>query len=577
MKILWEAGGFFDILKAMQGEKTAPSAKGSWLWKHLGLILIILLQTALYLWAGANKAYLHMDEAFSLGLTHFEQIDPASQEDFYNHWHSGEYFEDYLAVDETKKWDFRPVIQNQKDDVHPPLYYLLLRVGQNTVAGQYSKWPGIILNILIAAGNTVLVFLILGKLLEKEQHSKAKALVMTGVVALTIATVSAVVYIRMYQLLTFWILLTVWWHLCLYERTKVSWKLLVAIGGTAVAGMLTQYYYLFFLVPLWVVFVVKYVREKKWRELSWYTGALVLVGGVSLVLWPVMLKHMFFGYRGQGVVQSLLNISQVFRQIWDYILIIDYYDFHRMLILAVAMVVLLWLWRSLKIECSTIKTVEKTTWEMKIGLKFGSGMRERKSGSLWPVVIWPTMIYFLIVAAVSPYIELRYVMPVCGLIVMMVSWWLYRALTSVLNDKMSNVVMLGFLGIMLVAAPVQLAMGAMRIELLYRDKEGLMRELQANRDVPTVYFITTENNRFLDNLLPFVVMDQSYLALDRRPSELKVEQIVRGKDLSRGLYVWISDQYNHKEILDEVREATDLGEVRHVRGVNTCDVYYLSK
>ncbi len=561
----------------MQGAKAAQGAKRNWFGKHLGLILIILVQTAVYILAGVNKAYLHMDEAFSLGLTHFEQIDPASQADFYDHWHSGEYFEDYLAVDKAEVWDLGPVFRNQKNDVHPPLYYLLLRLSQNMVAGQYSKWPGIILNILIAAGNTVLIFAILNKLLQKEKQSKIKTLVMTAVAALTIATVSAVVYIRMYQLLTFWVLLTTWLHLQLYEREKLSWKLLVAIGVTVVAGMLTQYYYLFFLAPLWLVLLVKYVRAKRWKELGWYTGTLLLAGGVSLAIWPVMLQHMFFGYRGQGVLGSLLDLPRLVGQVWEYILIVDYYDFHRILIIAVAILVVVWLMRNLKMERSTVQTAEKTTWEMKVGLKFKVSARDQEAGNLWPVVGWPTMVYFLIVAAVSPYIELRYVMPVCGLIVIIVVWWLYRSLGQVLTEKMRNAVVAGFLGVMLVAAPVQLATGAMRIELLYRDKEALMEELQANNEVSTVYFITTENNRFLDNLLPFVVMDQSYLALDRRPGELKVEQIVRGRDLSHGLYVWISDQYKHEEILQEVQEATDLDKVRHVRGVNTCDIYYLSK
>jgi len=541
------------------------------------LIVVVLVQTAVYLLAGAGKAYLHMDEAFSLGLTHFEQIDLASQPDFYDHWHTNEYFEEYLAVDEDAVWDLRPVIENQKNDVHPPLYYLLLRLGQNTIAGKYSKWPGIIINIVIAVGNTLLVFAILQKLLAQEKKGQMKALVMTAVVALTIATVSSVVYIRMYQLLTFWVLLTAWLHLKLYSSEKMDWKLLLGIGLTALAGVLTQYYYLFFLMPMWVVLAVKYMRMKKWKNLCGYTGVLVIAGGLSLLIWPPMLQHMFFGYRGQGVLQSLLNIPQLIGQVWQYALIVDYYDFHRMLILLVAALVVVWLIRNFRIEKTAMKTEGKSTWELKVGLRFGVGkVADSEKQSLWPVVVWPTLVYFLVVAAVSPYIELRYIMPVCGLIVIVMVWWLYLALGKVMSSKKRDGLVAGFLGIMIVAAPVQLMSGMMRIELLYNDKTELMQELRQNSEVPTVYFISTENNRFLDNLLPFVTMKQSYLALDLRPTRVEVEQIVRGRDLSRGLYVWISDQYDHEEILGIVEQTTDLREVRHVRGVNTCDIYYLS-
>lgn len=293
--------------------------------------MIIAVQTLIYGLAGAGKAYIHMDEAYSLALAQYDKIEITANEDFYDHWHTREYFQDYLAVQEDERWDFAPVYENQKNDVHPPLFYLLLRLAMEMVPGEFSKWPGIILNIVVAGVNTVVMYAVVRKLLGKVKNAEVKALILTAVAGLTIAAVSAVVYIRMYMLLTLFVTLTVWVHLKLYESKKASWKLLLGVGLVALGGVLTQYYYLFFLVPLWVVMAVKYVKEKEWRGLGVYTGVLAMAGVASLLIWPWSIQHMFFGYRGQGVIGSLLDVPGLLVGIWKYVEVLDYNAFHRTL------------------------------------------------------------------------------------------------------------------------------------------------------------------------------------------------------------------------------------------------------
>ena len=96
--------------------------------KELLLVIIFLiLQTIIYICVGINKSYLHIDEAYSFGLANYDKIEIQDNKDFFNNWHSKEYFEDYLAVQEDEKGNYVPVYENQKNDVHPPLYYILLR------------------------------------------------------------------------------------------------------------------------------------------------------------------------------------------------------------------------------------------------------------------------------------------------------------------------------------------------------------------------------------------------------------------------------------------------------------------
>ena len=48
------------------------------------------------------------------------------------------------------------------------------------------------------------------------------------------------------------------------------------------------------------------------------------------------------------------------------------------------------------------------------------GDRQSQDTIAWKIVAYPTVIYFLIVAAVSPFIELRYIMPVTSLMLVIV-------------------------------------------------------------------------------------------------------------------------------------------------------------
>ena len=113
------------------------------------ILTIILVQTLLYVFVASQKGYIHMDEAYSYGLTNYDRVNIYDNEDFYNTWHDNDYYKDYLVIDEDEVDSYKQVYENQKNDVHPPLYYLLLRLMMNFSIGNFSIWPGVILNIII--------------------------------------------------------------------------------------------------------------------------------------------------------------------------------------------------------------------------------------------------------------------------------------------------------------------------------------------------------------------------------------------------------------------------------------------
>lgn len=516
------------------------------------LVVIILLQTIIYIGAGIGKAYIHMDEAYSLALTHYDKLDITKNEDFYNNWHTNKYFQEYLAVQEDELDNFNPVYENQKNDVHPPLFYLLLRVAQNFAVGHFSKWPGIILNILIHAGITILFYVIWQLLLAGEKNAKLKALAITGFSAITIASISSAVYIRMYALLTLIVLLTLWLHLKL--NSAKTWRplLLASISTVALLGILTQYYYLFFLAPLYAITSIRLIKEKAWRRLAVYTSVLVTAGVISLLIWPYSLQHMFFGYRGQGVIQSFFNLPLLATNIAKYLQIISYNVFHQLGFVLIAIILGLYFYLQQKHKT-------KTSHEQILSL-----------------IIWPTFIYFLLASAASPYIELRYVMPICGLIFGLVFYALYYVLKHIMKKGTCNKVTFCIMVVVWAAAPIQLALGAMRIELIYRDRTTVMQTTAEHQEAPLLYLVNSKGNRFLDNILPYTIAKQSYLMIDvdyTNPENIK--KVLADKDLSHGLILWISDKDDRDKVLESARSATGLSEIEFVQVINMCSVYYL--
>ena len=200
------------------------------------IIAIVIIQTIAFIIAGANKSYIHMDETYSLGLANYDKVEIQDNNDFYNQWHSKEYYEDYLAVQNKDIGKYSQVYENQKNDVHPPLYYLLLRFAMGFHRGSYSKWEGITLNIIIYAFVTIFVYLIIKKLLEGEEKYKEKSAILALVSSLTLASINNVIYIRMYALATLNIVITTYLHLKLLDTKGNNYKLLTAIGISALVG-----------------------------------------------------------------------------------------------------------------------------------------------------------------------------------------------------------------------------------------------------------------------------------------------------------------------------------------------------
>ena len=571
------------------------------------IVIILIIQTIIFVIAGINKSYIHMDEAYSLGLTNYNKVEIQQNEDFYNTWHNKEYYEDYLSVNDNEKNNFLPVYENQKNDVHPPLYYLFLRIAMQFNIGSFSKWPGIILNIIIYLFITIFMYLILRKLFAKSENSQIKSAFLALISSLTLASINNAIYIRMYALSSLNILITTYLHLKLAEKKGNNYKLLVAIGISALVGSLTHYYYLFYLAMLFIMFVIKYLKEKEYKELAKYIITMIIAGILSLIIFPYSIKHMFFGYRGQGAINSLLNISEFFIKICQYILIINVYAFNNILFILVVFILGIIIYKKIK----KIKLIEKNKY-----IKY---------------ILYPTIFYFLLVAMSAPWIELRYMMPICSIIFILIMYLLIMLLKNIVKEKTLNIIVI-VIALLMFIMPfisnqiIDISVGKkfkyeqenaysskqeiveklksesnipinifskftdasiddtllfiknFRIEpeVLYSNKHKITEMIEKEyKNLPTLYLFNSNNNRFLDDILLFAKINKSYIAKDIECNSQNMKQIMKDKDTSHGILVFINDGQEKDEKIDIIKETFGFEQTTYLQRLNACDLYYI--
>lgn len=511
------------------------------------IAVILIIQTIVFVIIGANKSYIHMDEAYSLGLASYDKVEIQYNEDFYNIWHDGKYYEDYLCVNDDEIGQYKQVYENQKNDVHPPLYYLILRFAMGFYKNNYSKWPGIIINIIIYAFVTIFMYLILQKIFKSQTKYKEKSAIMTFVSSVVLSSITNVIYIRMYALATLNILITTYLHLQLLDREKIDYKVLIYIGISALLGSLTHYYYLFYLAMIFIMLVIKYIKEKRYKELISYIVIMVMAGILSLIIFPYSIQHLFFGYRGQGALSKLTQVSEFFKSIALYLYKFNRHAFNGMLFIILIFIIGIFIYKKIK----KIKIIEEKNKYVKY-------------------IAIPTAFYTLLVSLSAPWIELRYVMPVCGLVFILIMYLLEIILKNILKEEIIEKIMLIILAITILNPIIF----QMEPEEEFSEKRDIVEMVQNELNVPTIYMFNSNENRFLDDILLFAKLDESYIAKDIECTAENINKILDGKDLSNGILVFVNGGQENDNVMETIKNAMNLSEWKWIKGLNACNVYY---
>lgn len=259
------------------------------LWKDMGILIdakFELKATPIY------QAYLDMKQT---------QIDNQKTS-----WLSGQYFADYLAVEEGTGFNYGSVYMNQRADVHPPLYYILLHTVSSFFEGIFSKWFAFGINLIILLATLLVIYV----MVRRSFKSGFLALATVAVYGLSTGFFSSLIFFRMYALLTLWTVLLCYFHLYMKEKNwEFTRKRKFALIAIVVLGYYTQYYFIIYAFFMALVASAILARRKNYKVLWCYIRQYLYAAVIGLIIWPFSISHIFFGYRGTRATETMKNIK----------------------------------------------------------------------------------------------------------------------------------------------------------------------------------------------------------------------------------------------------------------------------
>ena len=277
----------------------------------VAFLLLVVLQLMLCIWMGHKKQSFFTDEIYSYGLANSEDYTFLNYESAQEYgaerggWVDSNYFRDYVEVNADTPFSFSAAFRNQTNDVHPPLYYILLHSVCSLFPDHLTKWTGIGLNLVIMLFVDFLLYYV-GQMAFGTEKSKIWfAIFLWG---LSAAGVSNVLFIRMYLMQTAELLAYISAHIYLFKQEKrFSIKNLALLSIAVILGGLTQYYFYVFAFCFSAPICIALLYKKKFTDFFKYALALMVGFFLNLVIFPATLYHVFKGYRGQEATSNLLG------------------------------------------------------------------------------------------------------------------------------------------------------------------------------------------------------------------------------------------------------------------------------
>ena len=340
-----------------------------------------------FLAAGTLKKGYHCDEFYTFILANHQYNDTHS---IYVRVNDGvsytgkDLWDEFLYVSEDNRFDYANVWENQKHDVHPPFYYILIHTVSSIFPGLSVKKTGIMVNALIA----IVVFWQMVRIFELLRLKRKTAIILSITYILSCGFIDfAIVFIRMYTLLAVWMNLLIIVFLKYPPEDKGGVSYYLSFGAALVGGLLTQYYFIifaFFTCLLYAGYVIKAGNRRK------LIFSLITAGGSLLtacLVFPSMLAHIFLGYRGKQAFESITS-EGFLRNLWTYIDAIDINIFGGLLVALIAVMF-----------CLAMILSEK---------------KEKMNLYPYPVLIIPVILYVIVISRIAPYQTLRYCISCMG-------------------------------------------------------------------------------------------------------------------------------------------------------------------
>ncbi len=309
--------------------------------KIVAFCLIFVASLVVSLYYGFQKSGFHEDEYYTYYSSNrtYGLFQPDRE------WQERQTILDEFVVRKGERFNYGLVKLVQSWDVHPPLYYWIFHTICSFVPGVFTKWTGIITNLI---GFSVAYFFFC--LLLEEMRTPLWVEIFTLLFwGMNPQTVSCNILIRMYAWLTAAILACAYFHIKLirdYDNNSLEIKTfikssLVPVAITAFLGFMIQYFFIFFffIIGFEMAFYIAFFRYDIKNALLYVTSC-ALGLGLAVIVYPASLHHMFGGYRGGDASGSFFDLGNTWLRLSFFIGLLNDFVFAKGLIALVLLIFL---------------------------------------------------------------------------------------------------------------------------------------------------------------------------------------------------------------------------------------------
>lgn len=429
--------------------------------------LLIIVSMIVAFFFCTQKQGFHYDEYYSYYSTNISEGMWLPDGD----WRTGDSIAGEFMANEGEPLALDVVRISQSYDVHPPMYYYVLRIVSYVTKGIFSKWQGLGINLVFYLISLVILWSLANLLSDDNPVVAGFSLIITG---LSPAVISTVMMVRMYSMLTCECMLVAYVCARALKKKQFDWcHLIIPMLLLSFFGFMTHYYFVIYLFFVAAFMCIYMVIHRETRVKAFILGFGICFGlGVGVLYYPFCYSHIFKGYRGNDATGAFFDMSNTVGRLKFYTEIVNDYALSGAFYTLVLIMILLYLMYRMK--------------------------SKSKSGKIRVEILLITTIclgYFLVVsktatALSNPVEALRYHSPVFMLIVLLLVMALYY-LGSTLNLSKLIVVLL------VLTTGVQIyGLMASKVFFLYKD-DVRNYEFARERRGECVVYIYNPDNRWM--------------------------------------------------------------------------------
>lgn len=337
----------------------------------------------------------HMDEIFSYGLANNvgqTSIHPKYAPHTYDN--PAQVFLDYMIIEEDEGFSISNCWYNQERESSPPLYYFMVHITSVFAGQRFSRWTAGVINIFYMS----LTLWAFREILKLFGIKGRKLTLFSLFFMFSPAILSDVSFFRMYTMAIFFA--TAMSYILLKYRKKENLTFYSLMILTSVGAVLTQYYLIFYLFFISLVYGISLLCERQWKKAGKYIVSMGIAGGLTYLIFPGIISHLFSASRGaEGIENFQKGFDVHWQNLKEYCQIVNEQLFGG------------WFWL---FAAAVIVAVIVGWTKHKECFKF--------SENIWnaAMLILPTLGYITIVAKVAPYNTDRYIMAVFAMIILMI-------------------------------------------------------------------------------------------------------------------------------------------------------------